>query len=128
MAAIDTNVVVRLLTADDPEQTRNAEALLARGPLWVSTIVLVETVWVLSAVYGWRKPQLLVMLQRLADSRDFILQDVTIVKAAIATYEHSSADLADCLALELARSHRQLPFATFDTKASRLPGAEHVGS
>ena len=64
MAAVDTNVLVRLLVADDPAQTRRALAYLeARRPLWVSTVVLVETVWVLTAVYGWSKAQILAMLE-----------------------------------------------------------------
>jgi predicted nucleic-acid-binding protein len=123
MPAVDTNVLVRLLTGDDPDQTARAEALLPRGPLWVSTVVLVEAVWVLSAVYGWRKVHLLAMLCTLTDSRDFTVQEPTAVAAAIASYRESPADFADCLALELARAADQLPFATFDTQAAKLPGA-----
>ena len=64
MAAVDTNVLVRLLVADDLAQTRRALAYLeARPPLWVSTVVLVETVWVLTEVYGWSKAQILAMLE-----------------------------------------------------------------
>ena len=47
MCAVDTNVLVRLLVADDRAQTRRALSYLeARRPLWISTVVLVETVWV----------------------------------------------------------------------------------
>jgi predicted nucleic-acid-binding protein len=123
MPAVDTNVLVRLLTADDPDQTARAEALVARGPVWVSTVVLVEAVWVLSAVYGWRKAHLLAMLRTLTDSRDFTVQEPSVVAAAIASYRECTADFADCLALELARAADQLPFATFDTQAAKLPGA-----
>lgn len=123
MPAVDTNVLVRLLTADDPDQTARAEAFLARGPVWVSNVVLVETVWVLQAVYGWRKEQTLVMLRGVADSSDFTVQDPLVVKAAVAGLADSNADFADCLALELARANDQLPFATFDTRTAKLPGA-----
>lgn len=123
MPAVDTDVLVRLLTADDPDQTARSEAFLASGPVWVSNVVLVETVWVLQAVYSWRKEQTLVMLRGVADSSDFTVQDPLVVKAAIAGFAESTADFADCLALELARAHGQLPFATFDTQAAKLPGA-----
>jgi predicted nucleic-acid-binding protein len=123
MPAVDTNVLVRLLTMDDPQQTARAEALLVRGPLWLSTVVLVEAVWVLTAVYSWSKDQLLAMLNALTDSRDFAIQEPLTVAAAIATWATSSADFADCLALELARAHDELPFATFDSRAAKLPGA-----
>jgi len=124
MAAVDTNVLVRLLVADDPSQTRRALSFLeARRPLWVSTVVLVETVWVLTAVYGWSKAQILAMLETTSNSRDFTLQSVETVRAAIAAYASGKADFSDCLALELARSEDHLPFATFDKAAARLRDA-----
>lgn len=124
MAAIDTNVLVRLLVADDPTQARRALAYLeARRPLWVSTVVLVETVWVLAVVYGWSKAQILAMLEIASNSRDFAFQSVETVRAAIAAYAVSKADFSDCLALELARAEGHLPFATFDKATARLRDA-----
>lgn len=124
MAAIDTNVLVRLLVADDPAQTRRALAYLeARRPLWVSTVVLVETVWVLTAVYGWSKAQTLAMLETASNSRDFAFQSVETVRAAIAAYVSGKADFSDCLALELARAEGHLPFATFDKATAKLRDA-----
>jgi predicted nucleic-acid-binding protein len=124
MAAVDTNVLVRLLVADDPTQTRRALSFLeARCPLWVSTVVLVETVWVLTAVYGWSKAQTLAMLETAGNSRDFAFQSIETVRAAIAIYASGKADFSDCLALELARSEGHLPFATFDKAAARLRDA-----
>jgi predicted nucleic-acid-binding protein len=124
MAAVDTNVLVRLLVADDPTQTRRALSFLeARRPLWVSTVVLVETVWVLTAVYGWSKAQTLAMLETAGNSRDFAFQSIETVRAAIAIYASGKADFSDCLALEVARSEGHLPFATFDKAAARLRDA-----
>jgi len=124
MAAVDTNVLVRLLVADDPAQTRRALSFLeARRPLWVSTVVLVETVWVLTAVYGWSKSQILAMLETASNSRDFAFQSVETVRAAIAAYVSGKADFSDCLALELARAEGHLPFATFDKATAKLRDA-----
>ena len=124
MAAIDTNVLVRLLVADDPAQTGRAlDFLESRRPLWISTVVLVETVWVLTAVYGWSKAQILAMLETGSNSRDFGFQSVETVRAAIATYAVGKADFSDCLALELARSEGHLPFATFDKATAKLRDA-----
>ena len=50
MQAIDTNVLVRLLVRDDAKQAKIADTFIAKGA-WVSHLVLVETVWVLDAVY-----------------------------------------------------------------------------
>jgi predicted nucleic-acid-binding protein len=122
MRAVDTNVLVRLLTAGDRAQTRRAEAFLEAGrPVWISTVVLVETVWVLSAVYGWTRPQLLALLQAAVASRDFAFQTIGAVRSAVELFVASKADFADCLALELARAEGHVPFATFDKATAKLP-------
>ena len=124
MAAVDTNVFVRLLVADDPAQTRRALAYLdAHRPLWISAVVLVETVWVLTSVYGWSKAQILAMLETASNSSDFAFQSVEAVRAAIAVYASGRADFSDCLALELARVEGHLPFATFDKATAKLRDA-----
>jgi predicted nucleic-acid-binding protein len=124
MGAVDTNLLVRLLVADDPAQTKRATAFLeSRRPLWISTVVLVETVGVLMTVYLWSKAQILVMLQTATNSRDFAFQTVEPVRRAIHLYASSKADFADCLALELARAEGHLPFATFDKTTAKLPDA-----
>lgn len=124
MGAVDTNLLVRLLVADDPVQTKRSVAFLdAHRPVWISTVVLVETVWVLMTVYLWSKAQILAMLQTATNSRDFAFQTVEPVRAAIHLYASGKADFSDCLALELARAEGHLPFATFDKATVKLPGA-----
>src|SRR5579862_5625233 len=98
--AVDTNVLVRLLVADDPAQTKRAIAYLeAQRPVWISIMVLVETVWVLMTVYSWSKAQILAMLQTATNSRDFVFQTVETVRRAANIYASSKADFAGCLAL-----------------------------
>ena len=53
MTAVDTNVVVRLLTGDSPRQASAVAALLASGPIWIGKTVLLESNWVLRSVYGY---------------------------------------------------------------------------
>jgi len=124
MGAVDTNVLVRLLVVDDPAQTKRATAFLEAGrPVWISTVVLVETVWVLMTVYLWSKAQILAMLHTATNSRDFAFQAVEPVRRAAHVYASSKADFSDCLALELARAEGHLPFATFDKATAKLPDA-----
>ncbi len=124
MGAVDTNVLVRLLIADDPAQTRRATAFLeTRRPVWISTVVLVETVWVLTTVYRWSKAQIGAMLRTATNSQDLAFQFVEAVRRACDVYATSKADFSDCLALELARAEGHLPFATFDKGTAKLPGA-----
>jgi predicted nucleic-acid-binding protein len=124
MGAVDTNVLVRLLVADDPAQTKRATVFLeARRPVWISTVVLVETVWVLKTVYGWSKAQILAMLHTATNSQEFAFQAVEPVRRAADLYASGKADFSDCLALELARAEGHLPFATFDKATAKLPDA-----
>ena len=53
MRAVDTNVVVRYLTGDDPEQAARARVLIDAGDVFVGTTVLFESEWVLRSVYGF---------------------------------------------------------------------------
>jgi predicted nucleic-acid-binding protein len=121
--AVDTNILVRLLEQDDPAQAAAAEAYRAAGgPLWVSQVVLVETVWVLASVFQRTRKELLGVLEALQDNRDIHLQEPAVVGAAIAAYRASKADFSDCLVLETARAHGHLPLATFDRALAKLPG------
>jgi predicted nucleic-acid-binding protein len=124
MGAVDTNVLVRLLVADDPAQTKRATVFLeARRPVWISIVVLVETVWVLMTVYRWSRAQILAMLHTATNSQEFAFQAVESVRRAADVYASGKADFSDCLALELARAEGHLPFATFDKATAKLPDA-----
>jgi predicted nucleic-acid-binding protein len=125
MAAVDTNVLVRLLAQDDPVQTRQAEAYLdVNSPLWISLPVLVETYYVLSRLYGWEKAALLAMLGSLSNSRQFIFQDQAAVVSASQVWSKAKAGFVDCLNVELAKRHGKAPLATFDRDVLKLDGSQ----
>ena len=66
MLAIDTNLVVRYLTGDHPEQSAKAKALIDGQDVFVSTTLLLETEWVLRSVYGFEGSQLALALRAFA--------------------------------------------------------------
>ena len=124
MAAIDTSVLIRLLTQDDPVQTGVAEAhLQSHAPLWISIAVLVEAFYVLARLYGWKKPALLAMLQSITNSRQFTFQDQAAVISAMNDWVLSKAGFVDCLNVALARVHGQEPLATFDRELGKIQGS-----
>ena len=55
MTAADTNVVVRLLTGDDPVQSSAARLLFESGTVWIAKTVLLEADWVLRSLYGFEQ-------------------------------------------------------------------------
>jgi predicted nucleic-acid-binding protein len=126
MRAVDTNVVVRLATRDDLGQVAAAEAFVAPGA-WVSHIVLVEAVWVLSSVYGLKPSAIATTIEILLNHRDLTLQDRDVVAAALELFKRRPAlRFSDCLVLEVARRNANLPLGTFDRDLAKAQGAKRL--
>lgn len=132
MAALDTNVLVRWLTNDDPVQSRMAAALFddaikAGEILYVPVTVLLETEWVLRSRYRFGKAALTGMVDGLLSARELELQDEAAIEYALWLFKQDLAeDFADCLHVALASTVKRGPLMTFDAAASRLAGARHV--
>ena len=123
MRAVDTNVLVRLIVRDDPDQVARAEAFVEPGA-WISLPVLAETVWVLKSVYGLNRQRIGTAVSMLLEHDRLALQDEDIVRRAHATFARERAvGFSDCLVVEIARKAGHVPVGTFDRKMSRLDGA-----
>jgi predicted nucleic-acid-binding protein len=127
MLAVDTNVLVRLLTRDDADQVSAAEAFVSRGA-WVSHLVLAETFWVLGSVYDLTRAQIATAIEMLLNHRELSLQDADVVTAALDHYRRRPAiEFSDCLVLEIARKAGHLPVATFDRNFAKLNDVRRLG-
>jgi len=123
MHAVDTNVLVRLIVRDDPDQTQKAERFVRKGA-WISHLVLVEFSWVLSSAYGVKPAQVLESISMLLNHQSLVIQEADVVENAIKRCtENKGIEFSDCLILEVARKAGHLPVATFDRKLGRQPGA-----
>jgi predicted nucleic-acid-binding protein len=126
MRAIDTNVLVRLITRDDPTQVEAAEAFVAKG-VWVSHVVLAETAWVLTEAYDLGHAHIAEVIEMLLTHQQLTLQDAEVVRAALDQYRRAlNLGFSDCLVLEIARKAGHVPFGTFDKRLSKLNGAERL--
>jgi predicted nucleic-acid-binding protein len=126
MRAIDTNVLVRLVTADDVKQAAAAERFIEAGA-WASLLVLAETIWVLDTVYERQPEQIIESIEMLLDHEQVALQDADLVAEALAHYrKRPSLGFSDCLVLEMARKAGHLPLGTFDRDLGKLDGAQLV--
>ena len=124
MRAVDTNVLVRLVTRDDRRQTAAAESFVSKGA-WVSTLVLMEATGVLTAVYDLTHGEIVTAVEMLLNHRELTLQDPDSVAAALEQYRKRPAvGFSDCLILETARKAGHIPLGTFDRNLSKLDGAE----
>jgi predicted nucleic-acid-binding protein len=127
MLGIDTNVLVRFLVRDEDIQFEKARRLIKREVaagrrVFVSQLVLLETEGVLRSRYAVPKNQTIEAISGLLGSTDVQFEDEPAVEQAIFVWKDSAADFADCL---IGARNRRLgcrATATFDVKASRLPG------
>lgn len=126
MRAVDTNVLVRLLTRDDAAQTAAAEAFVTQGA-WVSHLVLAEAVWVLTSVYDLGPAEISTAVDMLLNHKDLTVQDPEVVAAALARYRKKPRlGFSDVLVVELARNAGHLPLGTFDRDLAKVDGAERL--
>jgi predicted nucleic-acid-binding protein len=123
MRAIDTNVLVRLLTRDDPKQAALADAFVQSGA-WVSVLALAEATWVLGTVYDRNAAHIARAVEMLLNHQRLTLQEPETVAAALETFRRRPAlGFSDCLLVELARTAGHLPIGTFDRDLSKVDGA-----
>ena len=126
MRAVDTNILIRLITGDDERQTEAAEAFVKRGA-WISHVVLAETTWVLRRAYKLDDTAIAAAIEMLLNQETISLQDTDVVIAALSQYrERPSLGFSDCLVLEIARKAGHLPLGTFDKNLGKLEGAERL--
>jgi len=126
MRAVDTNVLVRLITRDDAEQVVRATEFLATG-VWVSVLALAEAMRVLATTYKFSAPEIAEAVEILLNHRDVTLQDSEVVTAALDLFrKHPALGFSDCLILELARKAGHLPLGTFDRELGKVAGAEKL--
>lgn len=124
MMGIDTNVLVRLLVADDPEQAERARVYVTEhAPCWMNRIVLCETVWVLERLYGHSRSRVAAALRQVLETRQFEIEDAEAVRSGIEAIDEGH-DFADTVVAFTNRSRGCQVTAAFDRKASRLDGFE----
>src|SRR5260370_22200588 len=126
MRAVDTNVLVRLVTRDDPEQTTAMEAFVAGGA-WISHLVLVEATWVLDSAYGLGPEKIATAVEMLLKHRDLTIQEPDTVTAALRYFQRWPAlGFSDCLILEVARKAGHRPLAAFDRDLGKLEATQRL--
>ncbi len=126
MRAVDTNLLVRLMTRDDARQVAAAEAFIQKGA-WVSHLALVEATWVLSAVYSRDAAAISIAVEMLLGHETLSIQDSDVVVAALSHFQkHPSVGFSDCMLLEIARKAGHLPLGTFDRGLGKLPEATRL--
>jgi predicted nucleic-acid-binding protein len=111
MLAVDTNIVVRFLTKDDPRQSPKARDLLSQNDTWLGATVMLETEWVLRSIYHYGPAEVSAALRSLGGLPRLQIEDAEAVKVALGHHD-LGMDFAD--ALHVVRGPRADAFVTFD--------------
>jgi predicted nucleic-acid-binding protein len=115
MLAIDTNLIIRYLTADHPEQSPKAKALIDSEDVFVCTTVLLETEWVLRSAYGFTSVEVANALSAFAGLPRVCLEDAALIAKAL--HWTIRGDFAD--ALHLVKAQGCQAFVSFDRRFAR---------
>ena len=124
MTGLDTNVLVRYLAQDDAAQSARATRLIERElserePGHIGLVVLVETCWVLKRLYGATAAELRETVRDLLDTRQFVIEQRTVVLRAVTRLGDGAGDLADALIAEGAVEAGCARTVTFDKQGVR---------
>ena len=117
MLAVDTNIIVRYLTADHPEQFAKASALIHGEDVHVCTTVLLETEWVLRGGYRFSRDQIIAALTAFAGLPRVNLEAPALAAKAL-DWMRSGLDFAD--ALHLAKAAGCEAFVSFDQRLAAV--------
>lgn len=126
MIGLDTNVVVRYITQDEPRQAAAATRLFERtlspeNPGFVSLIGLCEICWVLGDLYAADRNRIHAVVEGLLGSKQIVVESTELVWKALRAWQGSAADFSDALIGEVAAAHGAEKVATFDKAAAKLP-------
>lgn len=116
MIALDTNILIRFITRDDPKQAAQVDRFLrvSKEEFFVGVPVVLELVWLLDRHFGYARSEIVHVLRAFYDRRDFVFEDEAQVMAAVSAFENG-ADFADRLIVEGARSSGCSKLVTFDS-------------
>ncbi|RJP43612.1 MAG: type II toxin-antitoxin system VapC family toxin [Desulfobacteraceae bacterium] len=121
MISVDTNIVVRLLTGDDPEQFQKAHALFEKEDIVITTSIILECEWVLRYAYQFKPAEIMDAFAALFGLPNVSLQEQAVISKAM-DWHKQNLDFAD--AIHLAKSQDYEALATFDrtfiAKAARI--------
>jgi predicted nucleic-acid-binding protein len=129
MIGLDTNILVRYLTQDDPVRSPLATDIIEfrlsqKNPGFISIVAMVETVWVLERACGFADDEIAVALERMLQADTLVVENEQEVFTATTALNEGGGSFADALIGALAARAGCARTLTFDKTALRLPGFE----
>ena len=129
MIGLDTNLLVRYFTLDDPVQSAVASDVIERRlteqePGFVSVVAMAETVWVLDRAYQLGREALVAVIKRMLQTETLVLEHEPEIFLAMTALRTGQGEFADALIGALSAKAGCARVLTFDRRALQLPGFE----
>lgn len=126
MIGLDSNILVRYLTQDDPAQSATATQVIERGlnianPGFVSVVTMAEVVWVLDRAYSFTDSEIAAAIEGMLQIEVLVIENEKEIFAAMVALKQGKGAFADALIAELGARAGCSHTLTFDKKALRLP-------
>jgi len=127
MIGLDTNILVRYLTQDDPVQSPKATEIIERQlteehPGFVSSVVMVEIVWVLDRAYGLATHEIAATVERMLQTDVLVVENEQEVFTAMIALKERRGSFADAMIAALSAKAGCSCTLTFDERALRISG------
>ena len=121
MISIDTNILVRFLTQDEPTQSKKVNKLFEscaqnRISIFVSSVVIIESIWVLESAFKMAKTDVCMAMTKVLQGDLFTFKNQTVLMKAMMFYENNPADFSDYFILLSSESAGCKELKTFDKK------------
>jgi predicted nucleic-acid-binding protein len=125
MISLDTNVLIRYFTEDDPEQSRAAaniiQSLTVDAPAFIAEVVVIELTWVLEKRYKYNKEAIVSLLKQLLATEQFVIENAQPLITALLRYEKTNkAQFADAVIAVKSEAISAFPIYSFDKNAREL--------
>ena len=122
MIGLDTNILIRYLTQDDPEQFKLAEYIIetklnSKNQGFISLIVLIEVVWVLKTCYQQSKTDLCHIIESLLTTKQLVIETSDHAYKALRQWQNGNGDYSDAIIAILSQENGCAYTLTFDKKA-----------
>ncbi len=123
MIGLDTNIIARIITRDDPAQLKIIQTMFAKNKgrqFFVSISVIQEIFWLLKAKYKYEKSEIITALRSLLKATPIVVEKDDIIAEALDIYEVSAAGFIDVLIGLTNKYYGCKKSVTFDGKAANL--------
>jgi len=131
LIGLDTNILVRFFTHDDPCQVPHAERLMKSltrtEPGWIALATILELVWVITSKAGGNRREVIPILDFLLARDEIVIEQSSVIESALQKFRSGNADFADCLIAASAAAAGCSRTVTFDRIAARDTGMQLIG-